>query len=61
MQAGAQAELRSGELEPDEVVGVVHDPHLIRFRVTDIDLDFGALGGPLGILRSGLTHFGAQL
>ncbi len=44
--AGERAETGAGELEPDEVVRMVDDTHLVGLRVADLDLHAGhrALG-----------------
>lgn len=42
------AELGAGDFHPDEVVGVVDDPHLVGFGVTDAEAHFGAPGRVCG-------------
>ena len=44
VEAGGRAEAGAGELEPDHVVGVMDDAHLVGLGIADLDVDLGADG-----------------
>ena len=41
VETAVGAELGSGQLEPDQVVRVMDDPHLVGLGVADVDIDSG--------------------
>lgn len=45
METGLEAKSSPGDLEPDEIVRVMNDSHLIRFRVADLNRHGGTSFG----------------